>query len=71
MCSLGVYDLNGIPVALRKGNNDPKKRVDEAMKKLDVNKKNSLTLTEFVEGCLNDQEMREFLVDSLFSNNNQ
>jgi hypothetical protein len=37
------------------------------MKKLDVNKKNSLTLSEFVDGCLNDQEVREFLVDSLFS----
>ena len=63
----GLYDLNGIPEVARKKNNDPKKRVDDAMKKLDVNKKNEVTITEFVEACLNDQELREFLVDPLYS----
>jgi hypothetical protein len=39
------------------------------MIKLDVNKKNTVTLNEFVDACLNDQELREFLVDSLYSTN--
>ena len=65
----GLYDLNGIPEIARKKNNDPKKRVDDVMKKLDVNKKKAVTLKEFEDACLNDQELREFLVDSLYSTN--
>jgi hypothetical protein len=62
----GLFDLNGVPESEREGENAPAAHVDVLMKRLDVNNDNFLSLDEFVEGCMQNEGVRKFLVDSIF-----
>ena len=54
-----MYDLLG--EEKRKGDNDPKKRVQDIFDKLDKDQSGHLTEQEFVDGCLGDQILMSFL----------
>jgi hypothetical protein len=61
-----LYDITGVPPSERKENNSPKARVDIIMESLDVNKDNYLSLSEFIDGSINDESIRKILIDPLF-----
>ncbi|CAF1365003.1 unnamed protein product [Adineta steineri] len=54
-----IYDLLG--EENRKGENSPAKRVEKIMKKLDLNGDRSLTKDEFINGCLQDDFLKNLL----------
>ena len=56
---IAIYDLLG--ETNRKGDNDPKHRVEAIFKKLDRDNNGTLSEDEFVEGCLNDPVLMNFL----------
>lgn len=62
----GLYDLSGVPEEERYGDNLPKKRVENLMQRMDKNKDNVISLNEFVDGCVSDQSIKQFLIDPLF-----
>ena len=64
--NLGLYDLSGIPVDKRIGEHSPKIHVESIMSRLDVNKDNVISLNEFVDGCVNDSTIKQFLLEPLF-----
>lgn len=55
-----IYDLKGEPN--RKGDNDPKERVEAIFNRLDRDHNGSLDENEFVEGCLSDPVLMKILV---------
>ena len=61
-----LYDITGVPESERKGGNSPKERVQTIMEALDVNKDNYLSLSEFLDGSLNDKKIHALLVDPLY-----
>ena len=61
-----LYDLSGISPENRKGDQSPKTHVESIMVRLDLNKDNVISLNEFVEGCVNDPSIKQFLLDPLF-----
>ena len=54
-----IYDLLG--EENRKGENSPSKRVEKIMNKLDLNGDRSLTKDEFINGCLQDDFLKNLL----------
>ncbi len=54
-----IYDLLG--EENRKGENSPSKRVEKIMNKLDLNGDHSLTKDEFINGCLQDDFLKNLL----------
>lgn len=62
-----LYDLTGISEIERKDDRSVKSRVDTIMKKLDKNKNNVLEFDEFFDGCLDDEVIRNILVDPMFN----
>lgn len=54
-----IYDLLG--EENRKGENSPSKRVEKIMNKLDINGDRSLTKDEFINGCLQDDFLKNLL----------
>lgn len=54
-----IYDLLG--EENRKGENSPAKRVEKIMNRLDLNGDRSLTKDEFINGCLQDDFLRNLL----------
>ena len=54
-----IYDLRG--VENRKGENDPKERVNDIFRRMDTDYTNTLNEIEFVEGCLSDPVLMKFL----------
>lgn len=57
---VAIYDLNG--ETNRKGDNDPKNRVDAIFNKLDRDHNGVVEEREFVEGCLSDPVLMRLLV---------
>ena len=62
-----LYDLTGVPENERKGDQAPKKKVEEMILKLDKNSNNVLEFEEFLDGCLNDEYVRKLLIDPMFN----
>ena len=62
-----LYDMTGVPESDRKGQNSPKRKVEEMMLKLDKNFNNVLEFDEFLNGCLGDDYVRNILVDPMFN----
>jgi Ca2+-binding EF-hand superfamily protein len=56
---LAIYDLLG--ETNRKGDNDPKQRVNAIFNKLDRDNNGTLSEAEFVEGCTSDPVLMSFL----------
>ena len=54
-----IYDLKGIEN--RKGENDPKERSNDIFKRMDTDYTNTLSESEFVDGCLSDPILMKFL----------
>ncbi len=54
-----IYDLLG--EENRKGENSPAKRVEKIMTRLDLNGDRSLTKDEFINGCLQDDFLKNLL----------
>lgn len=61
---VAIYDLKGIKD--RDGPNSPKAKTAEIFAKMDTNFSNTLDEQEFIKGCMNDQELRSFLVENQF-----
>lgn len=61
-----MYNINGIPKESRVGENSPVNRVDTIMRRLDTNHDGHLSVDEFIDGCLSDDLMRQFLIKPLF-----
>ncbi len=59
--------MTGVPAHLRKNDQSPKRRVEEIIKRADKNKDRVLNINEFVDGCLNDEFVRNVLVDPLYN----
>lgn len=59
---VAIYDLKGIKD--RDGPNSPKAKTAEIFAKMDTNFSNTLDEQEFIKGCMNDQELRSFLVEN-------
>ena len=55
-----------MPIESRKGDKSPRAYVENLMVRLDVNKDNVISLNEFVDGCINDPTIKQFLLDPLF-----
>ena len=71
-----IYDL--INEQNRDGLNSPSVRVKDIMRKLDKNRDSKITCEEFIQGCLDDENLKELLTSTLISstkefkpNNNQ
>ncbi len=62
-----LYDMTGVPENERKGDNSPKRKVEEMIHKLDKNFNNVLEFDEFLDGCLSDDYVRNILVDPMFN----
>ena len=60
---LSVYDLIG--ETNRKGDNDPKQRVNAIFAKLDKDNSGTLSEEEFVNGCLEDPVLMKFLAPNV------
>ena len=58
-----IYDLRG--EENRKGDNDPKNRVEAIFNKLDRDHSGTLDEREFVEGCLSDPVIMKLLVPQI------
>jgi Ca2+-binding EF-hand superfamily protein len=59
-----IYDLLG--EENRKGENSPHKRVQKIMTKLDKDNDGKLSPEEFIDGCLNDEILRQLLAPNAF-----
>jgi hypothetical protein len=57
----------GIKENQRKTEKTAKLIVEEIMLKLDKNKDNVLQIEEFLDGCLNDELVRQILIDPMFN----
>jgi hypothetical protein len=42
-------------------------RIDNIIKKLDINNDNFLSIDEFFDGCLSDEMVKEVLINPLFN----
>lgn len=62
-----LYDLTGVPEQERRDEQSPRYKVDEMMKKLDLNRNNVLEFDEFFQGCVNDSLVRKILIDPMFN----
>jgi Ca2+-binding EF-hand superfamily protein len=58
-----IYDLRG--EENRKGDNDPKQRVEAIFNKLDRDHSGTLDEKEFVDGCLSDPVIMRLLVPQI------
>ena len=56
---IAIYDLNG--ETNRKGDNDPKSRTEAIFRKMDRDYSNTLSESEFIEGCLGDPVLMRLL----------
>ena len=56
---IAIYDLNG--ETNRKGDNDPKSRTEAIFRKMDRDYSNTLSESEFIEGCLSDPVLMRLL----------
>jgi hypothetical protein len=59
---IAIYDLKGIKE--REGPNSPKAKTAEIFAKMDTNFSNTLDEQEFIKGCMNDQQLRSFLIEN-------
>ena len=57
---LAIYELKG--ENNRKGDNDPKERVEAIFNRLDRDHNGTLDENEFIEGCLGDPVLMNILV---------
>ena len=57
---LAIYELKG--ENNRKGDNDPKERVEAIFNRLDRDHNGTLDENEFIEGCLGDSVLMNILV---------
>ena len=55
-----IYDLNG--ETNRKGDNDPKNRVEAIFNALDRDHNGTIDENEFIDGCLSDPVLMRLLV---------
>jgi hypothetical protein len=60
---LAIYELIG--ETNRKGDNDPKQRVNAIFLKLDRDNSGTLTEDEFVSGCIEDPVLMKFLAPNV------
>ena len=60
---VAIYDLIG--ETNRKGENEPKKRVELIFKKIDKDNNGYLSKDEFVEGCIGDPILMKFLAPNV------
>lgn len=58
-----IYDLRG--EENRKGDNDPKQRVEAIFNKIDKDHNGTLDEKEFISGCLGDPVIMKLLVPQL------
>lgn len=58
-----IYDLKG--ESNRKGDNDPKQRVEAVFNKLDKDRSGTLDEHEFIEGCISDPVLMKILYQQI------